>query len=243
MQDCIFCKIVRGEIPSDKVYEDDEILAFKDIRPDGGGAFHADPEAAHRIARGSGRGRRAGAGTDDGADRAPRARAGLAGGLSHDREHRPHRPAGRHAPPRARDRRTERRSAPWWRGTPTERRRKEHRMGYEHLALADRTGRRRADLRHEEAAQHRPGSGRRGEGLQGRRQGRRRRRERGEGVRRTRREDRRHDDRGRGQEGAGAARSEAGTAPVPSLARVASRPTRRCSTSASARSSSSPSWR
>ena len=33
MQDCIFCKIVRGEIPSEKVYEDDEILAFNDISP------------------------------------------------------------------------------------------------------------------------------------------------------------------------------------------------------------------
>ncbi|KPK35536.1 MAG: HIT family hydrolase [Betaproteobacteria bacterium SG8_40] len=32
-QDCIFCKIVRGEVPSRKVYEDDEILAFHDIRP------------------------------------------------------------------------------------------------------------------------------------------------------------------------------------------------------------------
>lgn len=32
-QDCIFCKIVRGEIPSRKVYEDDEILAFHDINP------------------------------------------------------------------------------------------------------------------------------------------------------------------------------------------------------------------
>lgn len=32
-QDCIFCKIVRGEIPSRKVYEDDEVLAFHDIRP------------------------------------------------------------------------------------------------------------------------------------------------------------------------------------------------------------------
>lgn len=30
---CIFCKIVRGEIPSRKVYEDDEILAFHDINP------------------------------------------------------------------------------------------------------------------------------------------------------------------------------------------------------------------
>jgi histidine triad (HIT) family protein len=33
VQDCIFCKIVRGEMPSRKVYEDDEILAFHDIRP------------------------------------------------------------------------------------------------------------------------------------------------------------------------------------------------------------------
>ena len=30
---CVFCKIVRGEIPSRKVYEDDEILAFHDIHP------------------------------------------------------------------------------------------------------------------------------------------------------------------------------------------------------------------
>ena len=30
---CIFCKIVRGEVPSRKVYEDDEILAFHDIQP------------------------------------------------------------------------------------------------------------------------------------------------------------------------------------------------------------------
>ncbi len=33
MDDCIFCKIVRGEIPADKLYEDAEILAFHDIRP------------------------------------------------------------------------------------------------------------------------------------------------------------------------------------------------------------------
>lgn len=30
---CIFCKIVRGEIPSKKVYEDDKILAFHDVNP------------------------------------------------------------------------------------------------------------------------------------------------------------------------------------------------------------------
>ncbi len=31
--DCIFCKIIKGEIPSNKVYEDEEILAFYDINP------------------------------------------------------------------------------------------------------------------------------------------------------------------------------------------------------------------
>lgn len=33
MTDCLFCKIVAGEIPSDKVYEDDQVLAFNDINP------------------------------------------------------------------------------------------------------------------------------------------------------------------------------------------------------------------
>lgn len=33
MDDCIFCKIIKGGIPSEKVYEDEEILAFKDINP------------------------------------------------------------------------------------------------------------------------------------------------------------------------------------------------------------------
>ena len=31
--DCIFCKIVRGEMPCSKVYEDDKVLAFNDIDP------------------------------------------------------------------------------------------------------------------------------------------------------------------------------------------------------------------
>jgi histidine triad (HIT) family protein len=30
---CLFCKIVAGELPADRVYEDDEVLAFKDIHP------------------------------------------------------------------------------------------------------------------------------------------------------------------------------------------------------------------
>jgi histidine triad (HIT) family protein len=33
MSDCLFCKIVRGEIPCRKVYEDNEVLAFYDINP------------------------------------------------------------------------------------------------------------------------------------------------------------------------------------------------------------------
>ena len=33
MRDCIFCKIVAGEIPADKVYEDEHYLAFLDIAP------------------------------------------------------------------------------------------------------------------------------------------------------------------------------------------------------------------
>ena len=33
MSDCLFCRIAKGEIPSRKVFEDDEILAFHDINP------------------------------------------------------------------------------------------------------------------------------------------------------------------------------------------------------------------
>lgn len=33
MSDCLFCKIVAGEIPSTKVYEDETVLAFRDINP------------------------------------------------------------------------------------------------------------------------------------------------------------------------------------------------------------------
>lgn len=31
--DCLFCKIAQGQIPADVVYEDDEIMAFRDIAP------------------------------------------------------------------------------------------------------------------------------------------------------------------------------------------------------------------
>jgi len=33
MEDCIFCKIIKGEIPSAKVFESDQIVAFNDIHP------------------------------------------------------------------------------------------------------------------------------------------------------------------------------------------------------------------
>lgn len=33
MSDCLFCKIVAGDIPADKVYEDEQVLVFKDINP------------------------------------------------------------------------------------------------------------------------------------------------------------------------------------------------------------------
>ena len=33
MSDCLFCKILAGEIPSDKIYEDDKVYVFKDIYP------------------------------------------------------------------------------------------------------------------------------------------------------------------------------------------------------------------
>ncbi|MFY0640056.1 MAG: histidine triad nucleotide-binding protein [Bermanella sp.] len=33
MSDCIFCKIIAGDIPCNKVYEDDHVLAFHDIAP------------------------------------------------------------------------------------------------------------------------------------------------------------------------------------------------------------------
>ena len=33
MNDCIFCKIVSGDIPSSKIYEDEQVVAFRDISP------------------------------------------------------------------------------------------------------------------------------------------------------------------------------------------------------------------
>ena len=39
MPDCLFCKIISGEIPGDFIYEDDEIVAFRDLNP--AAPFHA----------------------------------------------------------------------------------------------------------------------------------------------------------------------------------------------------------
>lgn len=33
MSDCLFCKIIAGDIPADKIYEDEDVLAFRDISP------------------------------------------------------------------------------------------------------------------------------------------------------------------------------------------------------------------
>src|ERR1700733_1426452 len=48
MEDCIFCKIVRGEIPSYKVYEDDDFLAFLDIHPQSPGHVQVIPKTHYR---------------------------------------------------------------------------------------------------------------------------------------------------------------------------------------------------
>jgi histidine triad (HIT) family protein len=34
MENCIFCSIIQGKIPSEKVFEDEQVLAFKDIKPE-----------------------------------------------------------------------------------------------------------------------------------------------------------------------------------------------------------------
>ena len=44
MNDCIFCKIIKGEIPSKKVYEDEELLAFHDVNPQAPVHFLVIPE-------------------------------------------------------------------------------------------------------------------------------------------------------------------------------------------------------
>ena len=45
--DCLFCRIIAGEIPSKKLYEDDDVLAFYDIDPQAPVHFLVIPKA-HR---------------------------------------------------------------------------------------------------------------------------------------------------------------------------------------------------
>ena len=47
-QNCIFCKIVSGEIPSHKVYEDENFLAFLDIHPQSPGHTQVIPKKHYR---------------------------------------------------------------------------------------------------------------------------------------------------------------------------------------------------
>lgn len=48
MDECIFCKIIKGEIPSTKVYEDDKYLAFLDIHPLSPGHLVVIPKKHYR---------------------------------------------------------------------------------------------------------------------------------------------------------------------------------------------------
>lgn len=48
MNDCIFCKIIKGEIPAHKVYEDDHFFAFLDIHPQSAGHTQVIPKEHHR---------------------------------------------------------------------------------------------------------------------------------------------------------------------------------------------------
>ena len=50
MSNCIFCKIVEGEIPSAKIYEDDLVLAFMDISPINKGHILIIPKEHHHAA-------------------------------------------------------------------------------------------------------------------------------------------------------------------------------------------------
>lgn len=48
MDDCVFCKIVKGELPSYKIYEDENFLAFLDIHPQSPGHTQVIPKEHHR---------------------------------------------------------------------------------------------------------------------------------------------------------------------------------------------------
>lgn len=48
MENCIFCKIAKGEIPAHKVYEDEDFLAFLDIHPQSPGHCQVIPKRHYR---------------------------------------------------------------------------------------------------------------------------------------------------------------------------------------------------
>ncbi len=48
MEECIFCKIIKGEIPSKKLYEDEHVLAFLDIHPESPGHTLIIPKEHHK---------------------------------------------------------------------------------------------------------------------------------------------------------------------------------------------------
>ncbi len=48
MEDCVFCKIVRGDIPAHRVYEDEMFIAFLDIHPHAPGHVQVIPKAHYR---------------------------------------------------------------------------------------------------------------------------------------------------------------------------------------------------
>lgn len=49
MEDCLFCKMINGEIPVDKVYEDDDMIIIKDISPKAPIHFLAIPKTHYKF--------------------------------------------------------------------------------------------------------------------------------------------------------------------------------------------------
>lgn len=48
MENCVFCRIVKGELPSHKIYEDKDFVAFLDIHPQSPGAAQVIPKKHYR---------------------------------------------------------------------------------------------------------------------------------------------------------------------------------------------------
>lgn len=48
MEGCIFCKIISGDIPSKKIYEDDKVYAFYDINPEASNSFSGYSKRTYR---------------------------------------------------------------------------------------------------------------------------------------------------------------------------------------------------